>query len=95
MDRCRNCRKEFENEDGMEGKEVPKNGVISMGYGSRHDLNKYKFTLIAGWYCWECLDKEVDQGLVQPLIVHYLDKSGAMDSVKTKKYKVRGLENEI
>ena len=45
---CKCCRKEHADE----GHVVEGNGVLAMGYGSRYDGNKYKFTLVPGWYCW-------------------------------------------
>lgn len=38
-----------------------------MAYGSRYDMNVYQFTLVEGWYCYKCLDKEVAEGLCQPI----------------------------
>lgn len=95
MQRCKCCRKdypaEYRSEDGVE---IEERGVMSMGYGSKHDGNLYKFTLLPGWYCWACLDKEVDCGLCQPLVVYSRGKSGAMDSLRVKRYPVKGYEKE-
>ena len=66
MRTCKCCRKEFE-EDKCQGRDVKGKGVLMMGYGSKYDWNIYQFTLVAGWYCYDCLDKEIAQGLCQPL----------------------------
>ena len=70
MPTCKCCSKEYEDdEDFMEqyGKNIGPDGVASMGFGSRHDMSVYQFTLIPGWYCYDCLDKEVDEDLCQPI----------------------------
>lgn len=103
MRRCKCCRKEFQDQHfepnheyhcGDWGRDVGQTGVLVMGYGSRHDGNKYKFTLVSGWYCWDCLDREVDQNLCQPLVVYRRDGSGAMDDIRIRRYRVKGLEHE-
>jgi hypothetical protein len=63
--KCKCCRRE---EDEHFGRNIAGKGVAMMGYGSRHEWNIYQFTLVAGWYCYGCLDGEITQGLCQPLL---------------------------
>lgn len=69
MATCKCCCKEYKNDHEMEGREVGigPQSIVSMGFGSRHDMDVYQFTLIPGWYCYDCLDAEVDNDLCQPI----------------------------
>ena len=50
MNKCKCCRKAYGDE--YDGVFVRGKGVVTMGYGSRHDGNQYQFTLVPGWYCY-------------------------------------------
>lgn len=65
---CKCCRRQYKDEDNEDGRAVPENGTVIMWYPSRYDMNIYQFTLAPGWYCYECLEKEVKEGLCQPLV---------------------------
>lgn len=66
MHKCKQCHKEYEKDDLM-GYPVKGDGLLLMGCQSRHDFDIYQFTLVEGWYCVYCLDREIEQGLCQPV----------------------------
>lgn len=66
MHKCKSCRKEYEADNRM-GYEVSGEGILMMGCQSKYDFNMYQFTLVEGWYCVYCLDKEIKDGLCQPI----------------------------
>src|SRR5258708_7446587 len=66
MPKCKNCRKEYKDEDYM-GYAIKGDGIVMMGCQSKYDFNLYQFTLVEGWYCVYCLDREIQQGLCQPI----------------------------
>lgn len=66
MPKCKSCRKEYKADDYM-GYDVKGDGIIMMGCQSKYDFNIYQFTLVEGWYCVYCLDREIQQGLCQPI----------------------------
>lgn len=68
MQKCNCCRKQHDEEENpCQGRKIFGKGILMMGYGSKYDFNIYQFTLVEGWYCYDCLDKEVAQGLCQPI----------------------------
>ncbi len=66
MQKCKCCNKQYE-EIPCQGRKVSGKGYLMMGYGSKYDWNIYQFTLVEGWYCYDCLDCEIAQGLCQPI----------------------------
>ena len=54
---------------------INKTGISYMGYGSKYENNRYRFSLLEGWYCLECLDSEVAQDLAQPIIIYRRDEN--------------------
>ena len=65
---CKRCDKQYDDDPWPDGREIPNNGVTFVGYGSGYDLNIYRFSLEAGWYCYACLDDEILQGRCQQLV---------------------------
>jgi len=90
---CKQCHKPFEVDDGYSsfGSLIPKGGVANMGFGSKYDLNWYVFTLVPGWYCFDCLDKEILHGLCQPLRIWVKDPNGSLGGGSFKTYPVKGV----
>lgn len=104
MIKCKACRRGFTPEEGFtndeaarryeylrDGQSVPESGIVNGCWASSFDLDWYKFTLVPGWYCHECLTAEIRQGLCQPLLIYYRSKSGALDDACVRRYRVRGV----
>ena len=62
-EKCGLCGKAYDDEHKDDGSDVDPNGEGYLGYGSKHDMELHDFLNLApGWYCYDCLDKEVDAG---------------------------------
>lgn len=59
---CNKCYKSCINENGWDGSEVENDATCFGGYGSvAFDMQKHLFKLSPGWYCYPCLDLEVQE----------------------------------
>lgn len=60
---CSNCKKSCVDEHGWDGSDVEADLTCSGGYGSvSFDMQCRQFQLAPGWYCYPCLDMEVNTG---------------------------------
>jgi len=80
-EKCNLCGKKFDDEHEDEGEVVKPSGEGYLGYGSKHDMELHDFLNLApGWYCYKCLDKEVDAGRTTLL----RDFMGEMEDARTR-----------
>src|SRR4051812_26784833 len=84
MNKCHSCGKQYDDEHHPCGRMITDDGILMMGYPSQYDMNIYQFMLVEGWYCWSCLDREIKEGLCQPLFEWKGGVNEAMEALSRK-----------
>lgn len=61
---CYLCQKSFSDVHGWEGMSIDADGCALSWYGSTHDEERHRYLNLkpSHWYCYPCLDKEIDEG---------------------------------
>lgn len=69
---CTKCSKSYVDEHGWDGSDVEADLACSGGYGSvAFDMQRHQFQLTPGWYCYSCLDAEVNSS--KTILIHSHD----------------------
>jgi hypothetical protein len=60
---CHLCKKSFSDVHGWDGMSIDSDGCALSWYGSKHDEDRHRYLKLdpSHWYCYPCLDREIDE----------------------------------